>query len=414
MGSLRFSVVVVSKDRPESLKRTILALGQLDHPSYEIVVVGNDATLSAARFMADIAIHLVPYQGSNIGVARNLGIAASAGDFCVFVDDDAVPEPTWLTHHERGLMQTGADASVGFVRGPDGIRFQSRFESIDRKADTHTETFENDAAFVPNLPSSRLVKLIGTNIVVRRQVLADIGGFDPAYRYFLDDADLSIRLADSGAVMCVAPLAEVHHALAASVQRDARRAARTLYDIGRSTAIFLRRHSDTGPDMIFARVEKREEKRAVRAMIRGDLEPRDIDRLLVTLREGWRDGLAVDLPDLGILENTTRDFETCAKQSTQPRIFRSRFLGRSKALRKAKQNLSNPGDCSSVFSFSLTSFPHAVQFTQDGVWLHTGGQFFRPGPVFRRFKWCTFAKCLNEEIRRVAKRRGLEECLSSL
>jgi hypothetical protein len=89
-----------------------------------------------------------------------------------FIDDDAVPEPTWLTHHDSSLLESGATASVGFVRGPDGIRFQSRFHSIDREARTHDERADGESPFVPDLPEGRAVKLIGTNMAIRTMCCA--------------------------------------------------------------------------------------------------------------------------------------------------------------------------------------------------------------------------------------------------
>ena len=39
----------------------------------------------------------IAFDEANISVARNLGIMAAASEIVGFIDDDAVPEPTWLT-----------------------------------------------------------------------------------------------------------------------------------------------------------------------------------------------------------------------------------------------------------------------------------------------------------------------------
>ncbi|MDQ1833898.1 glycosyltransferase family 2 protein [Massilia scottii] len=34
---------------------------------------------------------------ANLSVSRNIGICMAAGDVVAFIDDDAIPEPEWLT-----------------------------------------------------------------------------------------------------------------------------------------------------------------------------------------------------------------------------------------------------------------------------------------------------------------------------
>ena len=179
---MRFSVILASRGRPAELLRTLQAIRQLDHSDFEVVVVADPTSLAA---LSEDWFRTVPFDEPNLSKARNAGIEAAAGDTCAFIDDDAVPEPLWLQHHEAALAATGAVASVGFVRGRNGIGFQSRVASMNREPETHQENDRGDAPFVPVLAKGRALKLIGTNMVVRRQTLAQLGGFDPAYRYFL-------------------------------------------------------------------------------------------------------------------------------------------------------------------------------------------------------------------------------------
>jgi GT2 family glycosyltransferase len=403
---LRFSVIVASRGRPASLGRTLRAIRQLDHPSFEVIVVGDPAALGVAHDLGMGWVRAIGFDRPNLSEARNLGLAASAGDVCAFIDDDAVPEPLWLRHHETALTETGAGASVGFVRGPDGIRFQSRLESIDREAETHVEPWEDESSGLPRLAQGRAVKLVGTNMVVRRDVLVRHRGFDPAYAYFLEDSDLSIRLAAADVPVAVAPLAEVHHALAGSERRTKRRVPRTLFDVGRSTAVFLRRHPGADPSEIEARVRKRETARVMRALVRGFCEPRDVAPLLASLDRGWREGLGASLPEPERFSDPERAFLRVEPLPSGGKVLVARYRQRQSAIRTAAAMQDSRV---SVFSLSLTPFRHVVRYTEDGVWLHSGGQFHAPGRVFRRFRWCRFASRVREEIARVAKRRGIRE-----
>jgi len=56
-------------------------------------------------------------------------------------------------------------------------------------------------------------------MAVRRSVLADLGGFDPRFRFYLDETDLNLRLAARGLYTALVPLAQVHHGFHASARR---------------------------------------------------------------------------------------------------------------------------------------------------------------------------------------------------
>ncbi|MCB2123539.1 MAG: glycosyltransferase, partial [Rhodobacteraceae bacterium] len=63
--------------------------------------------------------------------ARNLGLAAAAGEIVAFIDDDAVPEPRWLARLTAPFADPGIAAAGGFVVGRNGISFQWRASCAD-------------------------------------------------------------------------------------------------------------------------------------------------------------------------------------------------------------------------------------------------------------------------------------------
>ncbi len=351
-------------------------------------------------------LKVVPVEEANLSAARNAGIAVAGGDVCVFIDDDAAAEPLWLTHHAAALQETGAAASVGFVRGRNGISYQSRVASIDREAETHVEKCDTEAAYIPPLDEGRALKLIGTNAAIGRHVLCTLGGFDTAFAYFLDDADVSLRLAGAGYTAVVAPLAEVHHAFAPSPRRTAMRAPSDLFDIGRSSAIYFRRHPGAELDELFQRIRVRERARVVRHLVAGTCEPRDLPRLMASLEDGWSAGLSAALPTLSALSMAQNDFRPLTPRAGSHVVISSRFFRRRRTLAKAG-DLAESGRRVSFFSFSLTPVRHHVSYTESGVWSQTGGQFGRSVRSDFYFKWCRFAQRQKEEIRRVAKVRGI-------
>ncbi len=360
--ALRFSIIVASWDRPFWLKRCLRALSQLEHSNFEIVVVADQQVLSQ---IDGAGMKLVPFSEPNLSRARNAGIAASGGDICAFVDDDAVPEPMWLAYLEDAFRRTQAGAVAGYVRGRNGISYQTQVASVDAEAETHIEPTATQPV-VPKLKPGRALKLVGTNMAIRRDILAMLGGFDDMFHYFLEDTDLSLRVANAGYAMAVAPLAEVHHAFAPSPRRTKLRAPVDLYDIGRSTALFLRRHYQQDYDEMFGRMHRRERARLLRHMVNGSCEPRDIRRTLVGLKTGWDDGMNTPLDVNSQPVNSETDFQSFHSETNGQRVIGSRLLHRRRgALRKATK-LAEKGKRVSLFSFSLTLFRHQLHYTSEG------------------------------------------------
>ncbi|MEM7717775.1 MAG: glycosyltransferase [Pseudomonadota bacterium] len=404
----KFSVVVASRGRPAWLKRCLLSLCQQDYPAYEVLVVAESETLAQ---IAQPAVKKVPYEEANLSAARNRGVAAAAGEICAFIDDDAVAEPLWLYRLSEAFAVTSADAVVGFVRGRNGISFQSRLALVDAEAETHQVATDREQPFVPTVPNGQAVKLVGTNMAIRRNVLRSVGGFDEIYRFYLEDSDLSRRLAQKGKRLAVAPLAEVHHGFAASPRRTRQRAPRDLFDIGRSTSYFLGRHFGSTDDEFWVRLERRERKRLSRHLVAGTCEPRDMIRCLESLLTGWRDGLKATFkePTHNIAEPEA-PFANLGDSRRSHEILSSYWFHKRRNLLRTAEKFTKADQQATVLSFSLTTIRHHVSYADAGFWLQTGGLFGpseRDGPAFQ---WCRFADRVEREIRRVAKSRGIGEC----
>ncbi len=287
------SVVIASHGRPGHLLRCLTALRFQAYPRVEVVVVSDRAGLAALRdHPASGCLKTLRFDEENLSRARNLGVKLASGDIVAFIDDDAVAEPTWLSFLSLPLRSEGAAAAVGAVRGRNGISFQSCTPWIDRTA----QSYDSGTSAAPSpTPDGAVPKLVGTNMAVRREVLVALGGFDEALRFFLEDADLSLRLSDKGHRVAFAPDAQVLHAFAESTRRTKDRRPLTLFEIGRSLAIFLRKHAEPGA-VAAARACFREDerRRAISHMIRGTLGPDEVAPLLATFEAGIEEGTAAE------------------------------------------------------------------------------------------------------------------------
>jgi GT2 family glycosyltransferase len=179
----------------------------------ELVVAVDHAPSLTTRVRASFPDAIVV---ENTGVrglsgARNAGIAAARAEIVAFLDDDAIAEPDWLDR----LCEPYADPAIVAVGGRvvprwDGARpgwFPPEFDWVVGC------TYEGHPGEGP------IRNVIGANMSFRREVFADVGGFDDrvgrigALPSGCEETELCIRVRQQqpGAVIWYTPKALVRH-----------------------------------------------------------------------------------------------------------------------------------------------------------------------------------------------------------
>ena len=393
------SVIVVSRGRPRHLVRCLTALSHQDHPRFEVVVVADAAGLAAVR---DLPVKTAAFEQANISAARNLGLSLASGAVVAFIDDDAVAEPTWLGRLTAPFADPLVQAATGYVRGRDGLSWQSRAAVIDRLGQTLDLPIADQAAVTMPPPAAGAIKTVGTNMAFRHASLAGIGGFDPAIHFYLDEGDVNLRLS---CLTAIVPDAVVHHAFAANAGRAADRPPTDLHEIGASLAVFLRKHArddDPSPDEVFSWMQDQQRRRLLRHVVTGGIEPRDVARLLDTLSAGWADGHSRELstPPPVPRQNARnfRPFPTGPASALRPGIVLSGRTWRARRLRTLAARHAAAGRIVTVVLLSPTARPHRLRFTDDGYWEQSGGIFGRAGGGGPRFIWSTFRRRVGQVV----------------
>lgn len=115
------SVCICTYNRAQSLARTLETLaGQsgIDWAHVEVIVVDNNcaddtaAVVEAAASRLPIRRVVETVQG--LSHARNRAIMEARGEWVIFIDDDVVLEPSWLSAYQRGLLDFD---DAGFAAG---------------------------------------------------------------------------------------------------------------------------------------------------------------------------------------------------------------------------------------------------------------------------------------------------------
>lgn len=240
----RVSVVINTYNRASSLADTLSSLDALDHDAFEVIVVNGPSTDETAevlfRFRDRIKLGSCPTR--NLSRSRNIGIRLAAGDLVAFIDDDAIPDPAWLS----GLIPLFDDQEVAAAGGPvfdhTGARLQANYIVCDRFGGAEV-VFDEDPSDRLNIPyGERFCSTLGTNSIFRRSALLAIGGFDEEYEYFLDETDVCLRLVDAGWTVRYGPGGRVYHRYLPSDVRNERRAVSDWYPVLKNKAYFSFRH----------------------------------------------------------------------------------------------------------------------------------------------------------------------------
>jgi len=400
------SVVVVSRRRPVALRRCLLGLLQLQYPMFEIVVVADPAGARAVEAMAltDV-IKLVTFDQPNISEARNIGISYAAGEIVAFIDDDAIAEPSWLRFLVVPFERNEVAAVGGFVRGRNGISYQWTARTLDRYGYTTPLEVELDRPTIQPPIANRVLKTEGTNMAVRREVLVEMDGFDPGFAFFLDDTDLNLRLAQAGYATAIVPMAEVHHGFAAGPNRRADRVPRDLFDIGASWAVFQRKYLPENERRDHWRaLHATERKRALRHMVAGRLEPRDLRRLLWRLDHGYQQGMERPRGGGRIAGNADSEFRPVLSPARKSVVLSGRSWQRKRLRAQAARQVES-GEIVTLILLSPTSLYHHLDFREDGFWEQSGGLFGRSNRNAPIFVVNRFATRIAQEVQRVAKQR---------
>lgn len=196
----RISVVVCTHNGNRTIRECFEGLLTLDYPDFEVIVVDDgstDATVATAR---DYGFRLILSENHGLSNARNLGLEAATGDIVAYIDDDAMPDPHWLTYLATTFLST---KHVG-VGGPNIVpEWDGPIAHCVANAPggpVHVLLSDQEAEHIP-----------GCNMAFRKAALQAIGGFDPRFRAAGDDVDVCWRLQQKGWTLGFSPTAMVWH-----------------------------------------------------------------------------------------------------------------------------------------------------------------------------------------------------------
>ena len=207
----RVSVVIISHNEGEHLRRTAESLSPTLPPGGEIIVVDDGSTDHSTDFLADgydRVTLLRPAERLGVARARNFGAERARGQVLVFSDAHVAVPRDWLGPLVAQLErpEVGAVAPAISIMRPTPVE-STGYGQKWRDASLGVEWLGRQS------PDPHPVPLLcGCFLAMRRDVFAATGGFDSGMIVWgSEDAELSLRLWTLGYECWVVPGVDVEH-----------------------------------------------------------------------------------------------------------------------------------------------------------------------------------------------------------
>jgi len=208
------SIVILTHNELEYTRRCVASIQANTPEPHELVFVDNASTDGTLEYLRALpgAVVIANEQNLGFGGGCNQGLAVARGERLLLLNNDTVATPGWLSAMLEALDR---DTRLGIV-GP-------RSNSVAGAQRVEAVTYDEDSLDGLTAYSGRWAlghvgevtltpRVIGFCLLMRREVLTQIGGFDVRFGIGnFEDDDLCIRAGVAGWGVGIAHDSFVHH-----------------------------------------------------------------------------------------------------------------------------------------------------------------------------------------------------------
>ncbi|UUZ90642.1 glycosyltransferase family 2 protein [Paenibacillus sp. P25] len=205
------SILIPAHNEEIVIENTLRAMIKLDYPKDKLeVIVINDNSSDRTGEIVDRYAGMYPFirplhtfppdGGKGKSHALNRALKIANGEFIAVYDADNTPEPAALKHLVNGMIDA---PGIGAVVG--------KFRVINAKKNLLTKFINIETISFQWMAQAgrwfwfRISTIPGTNFMIRRSVLDQVGGWDE--KALAEDTELSIRVYEEGYEIRFLPLA---------------------------------------------------------------------------------------------------------------------------------------------------------------------------------------------------------------
>lgn len=174
------TVAICTRDRTEDLKHCLDALIHLSNDGHEILVVDNCPSNNATHNLVENYrnIRYVREDRPGLSCARNRALIEAKHPIVAFTDDDAIPDPFWLS----ALLQNFNDTLVACTTGLTmPFELENEVQEWFERLSQFDKGFKRKVFEIANHDPLATGSIgAGVNMAFRRDILNRIGPFDEA------------------------------------------------------------------------------------------------------------------------------------------------------------------------------------------------------------------------------------------
>ena len=221
MSASRSIAVVIPAWNSLGLLPACLASLRGQSPDLELMVVDNGSGDGSVAYLEEQGIpHVSLPRNVGFAAAVNLGVARTAAPWILVLNADTIVEPGAVA----ALLEAAtADAGLGGVQprilqlegtGGAAAVAGARIYSAGQALTADGRAFEaaaGEAQCPQYLEPRQLFGVCGAACLLRRELFAELGGYDERYFAFYEDVDLNVRSQIAGWRFAYAPAAVVWH-----------------------------------------------------------------------------------------------------------------------------------------------------------------------------------------------------------
>jgi glycosyltransferase involved in cell wall biosynthesis len=186
----KISVVVCSYNGARTIHECLQAVADLDYPNYEVIVINDGSEDNTSEIARQFDVRLINIENGGLSNARNLGMHAAEGEIVAYIDDDAYPDPHWLSYLAVAFLTTEHVGIGGPNLAPPGDGVIADCVANSPGGPSHVLFSDTEAEHLP-----------GCNMAFRRAAILAADGFDTRFRIAGDDVDLCWRLLEQGGTL---------------------------------------------------------------------------------------------------------------------------------------------------------------------------------------------------------------------
>jgi len=207
MNSPKVSIIIVNYNGKKLLEKCLESLFKVTYDNFEIILVDNNSTDETIEYVTKNYPSIIIIKlDSNKGFAEPNNIASkiAKGDFLLFLNNDTVVTPNFITELVDVLIN---DLKIAICQSlllkPDGS-IDSSGDFIDKIGIVYNSKKQiND---IREISSAR-----GASMIIRKDVFEQLHGFDEQFFVSFEDVDLGWRTWIKGYRVVVNPKSIVYH-----------------------------------------------------------------------------------------------------------------------------------------------------------------------------------------------------------